>query len=120
MKLVAHLPRIYYVNWFRKGDDGEFLWPGFGDNSRVLAWIFRRCDGEGETVETPIGLVPALDGLDADGLDLSQEQLEVLLTVDEGKLNAEIEQIKEHLAKFGDDLPDEVSAQLRKLEQRLA
>ena len=115
----AKLPKVFYVNWFRKGDDGKFLWPGFGENSRVLAWIFRRCDGEGETVETPIGHVPAAGGIDTTGLDLSDAALQDLLTVDEGKLKAELAQVKEHLDKFGDDLPEEVAAQLRKLEERL-
>jgi phosphoenolpyruvate carboxykinase (GTP) len=116
----AKLPKVFYVNWFRKDADGNFIWPGFGENSRVLAWIFRRCDGEGETVETPIGLVPAPGGLDTDGLDLSDEALQELLAVDEAKLRSEIEQVKEHLDKFGRDLPDEVAGQLRKLEERLS
>jgi phosphoenolpyruvate carboxykinase (GTP) len=115
----AKLPKVFYVNWFRKDEDGKFLWPGFGENSRVLAYVFRRCNGEGETVETPIGLVPAAGELDLDGLDLSDEALQALLTVDEHKLKSEIEQVKEHLAKFGDDLPEEVSAQLEKLEARI-
>jgi phosphoenolpyruvate carboxykinase (GTP) len=115
----AQLPKIFYVNWFRKGEDGKFLWPGFGENSRVLAYVFRRCDGDGETVETPIGLVPAPGELDTDGLELSDEQMRELLRVDEDKLKSEIEQVKEHLAQFGDDLPAEVSAQLEKLEARL-
>ena len=79
----------------------------------MLAWIFDRCDGEGETVETPIGLVPTADGIPTEGLDLSAEDARELLTVDEDKLSSELEQVKEHLATFGDDLPDEVSAQLR-------
>jgi phosphoenolpyruvate carboxykinase (GTP) len=115
----AQLPKIFYVNWFRKDEDGKFLWPGFGENSRVLAYVFRRCDGDGETVETPIGLVPAPGELDTDGLDLSDERMQELLAVDEDKLASEIEQVKEHLAQFGDDLPAEVSAQLEKLEARL-
>src|SRR5918994_3694924 len=106
----AELPKVFYVNWFRKDEDAKFLWPGFGENSRVLAYVFRRCDGEGETAETPIGLVPAPGELDTSGLDISDEQLQALLTVDEGKLKAEIEQVKEYLAMFGDDLPSEVSA----------
>jgi phosphoenolpyruvate carboxykinase (GTP) len=116
----AKLPKVFYVNWFRKDEDGGYLWPGFGENSRVLAYVFRRCDDEGETVETPIGLVPAPGELDTQGLDISEEQLQQLLTVDEGKLKAEIEQVKEHLAKFGDDLPPELSAQLEKLEAQLS
>jgi phosphoenolpyruvate carboxykinase (GTP) len=116
----ARLPKVFYVNWFRKDEDGKFLWPGFGENSRVLAYVFKRCDGEGETVETPIGLVPAPGELDTTGLDVSDEQMRALLAVDEGKLKSEIEQVKEHLAKFGDDLPAEVTAQLEQLEARLA
>src|SRR5581483_5190238 len=69
----AKLPRTFYVNWFRKDDEGKFLWPGFGENARVLAWIFRRCEGAAEAVETPIGLVPPADGLATDGLDISPE-----------------------------------------------
>ena len=79
----AKLPKIFYVNWFRKDADGQFLWPGFGENSRVLEWVFRRCDGEGEAVETPIGLVPAEGDLNTDGLDLDPAALRELLTVDE-------------------------------------
>jgi len=115
----ARLPKVFYVNWFRKDADGNFIWPGFGENSRVLAWVFRRCDGEGETVETPVGLVPAPGELPTEGLDLSDEALQELLTVDEEKLKAEIQQVKEHLAMFGGALPDEVSGQLRALERRL-
>jgi phosphoenolpyruvate carboxykinase (GTP) len=113
------LPRIFYVNWFRKDDDGKFLWPGFGENSRVLEWVFRRCDGDGEIVETPIGYVPADGGLNVEGLDLEPEALRELLTVDEDAVRAELDQVREHLAKFGDDLPAEISEQLAKLEQRL-
>ena len=116
----AQLPKIFYVNWFRKDADGKFIWPGFGENSRVLSWIFHRCDGEGETVETPIGLVPAPGGIDTTGLDLTDEQMQELLAVDEDRLRSEIEQVSEHLDKFGDDLPEEVAAQLRKLQERLA
>ena len=115
----ARLPKVFYVNWFRKDEDGNFLWPGFGENSRVLAWVFRRCDDEGETVETPIGLVPAAGELPTEGLDLSDQALRALLTVDEDKLRAEIAQVKEHLATFGDDLPEEITAQLEQLEGRL-
>jgi phosphoenolpyruvate carboxykinase (GTP) len=113
------LPRIFYVNWFRKDDDGKFLWPGFGENSRVLEWVFRRCDGEGEAVDTPIGRVPAEGDLDLEGLDLAPERLHQLLTVDAEAVKAELDQVREHLAKFGDQLPEELSAQLEQLEQRL-
>jgi phosphoenolpyruvate carboxykinase (GTP) len=113
------LPKVFYVNWFRKDADGRFIWPGFGENSRVLEWIFRRCDGESATVETPVGLVPAPGELNVDGLDLAPEALEELLTVDAAQVKEELPQVKEHLARFGDRLPAAVHAQLEALEQRL-
>jgi phosphoenolpyruvate carboxykinase (GTP) len=113
------LPKVFYVNWFRKDDDGKFLWPGFGENSRVLEWVFRRCAGEAEAVETAIGLLPTPDDLNTEGLELSDAALTELLTVDEDLYRQALPQIKEHLAKFGDKLPAEVSAQLDALEQRL-
>ena len=113
------LPRIFYVNWFRKDADGRFLWPGFGENSRVLEWIFRRCDGEADAHETPIGLVPAPGDLDTGGLDAAAEDLEAVLTVDPDALREQLPQLKEHLARFGDDLPAELQAQLEALERRL-
>ncbi|HEY8465284.1 MAG TPA: phosphoenolpyruvate carboxykinase (GTP), partial [Solirubrobacterales bacterium] len=113
------LPKIFYVNWFRKGSDGEFLWPGFGENSRVLEWIFRRCNGEAEAVETPIGLVPAPGDLNTEGLDISEEALNELLTVDEDALRQELPQIEEHLARFGNRLPQQVRAQFEALKARL-
>jgi phosphoenolpyruvate carboxykinase (GTP) len=113
------LPRMFLVNWFRKDDDGNFIWPGFGDNSRVLEWICRRCDGDGDTVETPIGLVPAQGQLDTEGLDISADQMAELLRVDPELLREQLPQVKEHLARFGDRLPDEVQAQLHALERRV-
>jgi phosphoenolpyruvate carboxykinase (GTP) len=113
------MPRIFVVNWFRKDDAGKFIWPGFGENSRVLEWIFRRCAGEGETVETPIGLVPAAGDINTDGLDISDEAMLRLLTVNEDALRAQLPQVEEHLARFGDDLPDEIRRQLEALKERL-
>jgi phosphoenolpyruvate carboxykinase (GTP) len=115
----AVLPRIFMVNWFRKDDDGNFLWPGFGDNSRVLAWIFSRCDGEGKAAETPIGLVPTGDALDLSGLALSDAALERLLEVDPEEWKVQLPQMHQHYAQFGDTLPDELRAQLEGLERRL-
>ncbi|MDQ3741853.1 MAG: phosphoenolpyruvate carboxykinase (GTP), partial [Actinomycetota bacterium] len=115
----AQLPRVFYVNWFRKGEDGKFLWPGFGENSRVLEWVFRRCDGGGEVVETPIGLVPAEGDLNVEGLSISSEEVAALLTVDEEAMKAELPQVREHLDKFGDRLPAEVRRHLDRLEERL-
>jgi phosphoenolpyruvate carboxykinase (GTP) len=116
---TARLPRIFYVNWFRKDDDGRFLWPGFGENSRVLEWIFRRCDDEAEAVDTPMGRVPAPGALNVEGLDLAPGQLEELLTVDEEAVKAELPQVEEHLERFGDDLPGPVRDQLEALKERL-
>jgi len=115
----AKLPRIFLVNWFRKNADGAFIWPGFGENSRVLEWICRRCDGEGETVETPIGLVPADGELDTDGLDISADEMSELLHVDAHLVREQLAQVKEHLARFGDRLPDELQQQLEALERRV-
>jgi phosphoenolpyruvate carboxykinase (GTP) len=115
----ARLPRVFYVNWFRKDEAGHFLWPGFGENSRVLAWIFRRCDDDVDGVETPIGLVPAAGGIETEGLDLSAEELEALLAVDPEEWKAELPLIHEHFATFGDRLPQALRDQLAALEQRL-
>jgi phosphoenolpyruvate carboxykinase (GTP) len=114
------LPRVFYVNWFRKDADGKFIWPGFGENSRVLEWIFRRCDGEAEAVQTPIGLVPAAGALNVDGLDLAPEALEELLKVDVDQVREELPQVHEHLGRFGEHLPAPIRAQLDALEQRLS
>jgi phosphoenolpyruvate carboxykinase (GTP) len=116
----SKLPRIFYVNWFRKDADGSFLWPGFGENSRVLAWIFRRCDGEAEAVDTTIGRLPAEGSLELDGLHLSADALSQLLEVDPELWQAQLPQVKEHFAKFGDDLPDALRRQLEALEDRLS
>jgi phosphoenolpyruvate carboxykinase (GTP) len=113
------LPRIFYVNWFRKDADGNFLWPGFGENSRVLEWVFRRCDGDAEATETPIGLVPAPGAINTDGLDVSEEAMRELTTVDEDQLLEELPQVEEHLARFGDNLPQAIRAQLDALKRKL-
>jgi phosphoenolpyruvate carboxykinase (GTP) len=115
---AAKLPRVFLVNWFRKDPDGRFIWPGFGENSRVLEYIFRRCEGEGETVETPIGLVPAAGELNTDGLP-GEVDLETLLSVDHDELRGQLPQIEAHLAQFGDGLPDEIGRQLDALRERL-
>ncbi len=118
-RACAKLPRIYYVNWFRKDADGKFLWPGYGENSRVLAWIFRRCAGEAEAEETPVGLVPAPDALDTEGLDVSVEDMAELLRVDPKEWKVELPAIHQHFARFGDHLPQELHDQLAELEKRL-
>ena len=116
---AAKLPKIFYVNWFRKDADGDFLWPGFGENSRVLEWVFRRCDGDAEATETPIGLVPAPGSVNTDGLDVSEEAMRELTTVDADQLREELPQVEEHLSQFGDRLPDPVRAQLEALKRKL-
>ncbi len=117
----AQMPRVFYVNWFRKDDDGKFMWPGFGENSRVLAWIFGRLTGETKAEETAIGLVPPIGegGINTDDLDVSAETMAKLLEVDHDGWAQQLPQMKEHLATFGDKLPDELAEQLRALEKRL-
>jgi len=113
------LPKIFYVNWFRKDKDGKFLWPGFGENSRVLKWIFERVSGEAEAVKTPIGYMPTVDSIDLNGLDVSREDMEELLRVDKELWMKEAESITEYYAKFGDKLPKELAGQLDALKRRL-
>ncbi|HXM08939.1 MAG TPA: phosphoenolpyruvate carboxykinase (GTP) [Terriglobales bacterium] len=115
----AKLPKIFYVNWFRAGDDGQFLWPGYGENSRVLKWIFERCDGSVHAVDTPIGRLPAAADLDTEGLDLSPTDIDKLLDVDVSGWLAEIPLIREYFAKFGSHLPDGLNREVDELEARL-
>ncbi len=114
------LPKLFWVNWFRRGDDGRFLWPGFGENSRILKFVLERVAGQGEMVETAIGNVPASGAIDISGLDLDEDTMAKLLAVDEESWRAEIALIREHFARFGDKLPAELAAELASLEQRLA
>ena len=113
------LPKIFYVNWFRKDSDGHWLWPGFGDNSRVLKWIFERTSGEGKAVKTPIGFMPTADALDVEGLNVTAHDMEELLKVNNDEWLAEVESIKEHYSSYGSKLPAELSNQLAALEARL-
>src|SRR5690349_13918104 len=116
---AAKLPKIFYVNWFRRDDEGGFLWPGFGENSRVLKWVIERIDGQAAAVETPIGHVPAPGSMDIDGLDVSEEQLAQALAVDAEEWKAELPQIQEWFEKFGDDLPAVLWSELDTLKARL-
>ncbi len=115
----AKLPRIFYVNWFRRDDEGDFLWPGFGENSRVLKWVVERIEGQAAAVETPIGHVPAPGSLDVDGLDMTEEALAAALAVDPEEWKAEIPQIQEWFEKFGDQLPTVLWTELDGLKARL-
>jgi len=113
------LPKIFFVNWFRRDQDGRFLWPGFGENSRVLKWVFERVNGEGAARETPIGLLPPADGLDISGLEISDEDLHDLLSVDIDGWKSAIAQIEDHFAQFGDKLPPILNEQLSSLSAAL-
>ncbi|WP_370552623.1 phosphoenolpyruvate carboxykinase (GTP) [Conexibacter sp. CPCC 206217] len=115
----AQLPKIFYVNWFRKSEDGHWLWPGFGENSRVLKWVFERTAGTADGVETPIGILPTPESLDTDGLDVSDADLAELLKVDAAEWKAELPSIREHLDTFGDHLPAALRAQVDALQARL-
>jgi phosphoenolpyruvate carboxykinase (GTP) len=117
---AAKLPKLFWVNWFRKGDDGKFLWPGFGDNSRVLKWIIEEVEGTGEGVTTPIGRVPTPTAIDITGLDLDAPTLAKLVSVDAESWRQEIAQIEAHYIGLGERLPEELRDELRELEKRLA
>ncbi len=116
----ARLPRIYLVNWFRKNAEGKFMWPGFGENSRVIEWIFGRCSGEDDAVETPIGLLPAPGALDTRGLKIAAADLEALLSVDPAAWRQETAAIEEHYAKFGSKLPAGLAARLEQMKKAIA
>jgi phosphoenolpyruvate carboxykinase (GTP) len=115
----SKLPRIFGVNWFRKDADGKFVWPGFGENSRVLKWIFERCDGTAGARETAIGLVPGPDDLDVEGLDIAPEDLEIAVEVDDDEWRRELPLIREHFESLGTRLPPELWGELDALEERL-
>ena len=115
----ARLPRIYYVNWFRQDENGKFLWPGYGENSRVLKWIFERCQGKAGALDTPIGRLPGPGELDITGLDVTPANVAKLLHLDVEGWLAEVPRIREHFAKFGDRLPKGLQDEVAELEQRL-
>jgi phosphoenolpyruvate carboxykinase (GTP) len=115
----AKLPKIFYVNWFRTGDNGKFLWPGYGENSRVLKWIFERCEGTAHAVDTPIGRLPEPADLDTNGLDLPAADVARLLGVDVDGWLAEVPLIREHFARFGSHLPTGLNQEVDELEMRL-
>ncbi len=115
----AELPHIFYVNWFRRDDDGNFLWPGFGENSRVLKWVIERMEGRAAAVETPIGYVPTVDALDTSGLELTESEVAKVLEVDSEEWKAELPLINEWFEKFGDKLPATLWTELDALKARL-
>jgi len=116
---AENLPRIYAVNWFRKDADGKFIWPGFGENSRVLEWVIRRLDGDADAVDTAIGRLPAAGAINMDGLDLSEEKANELFAIDPVTWLAESDLTEEYFDQFGDRVPAELRAQLASLRERL-
>ena len=115
----AKMPKIFYVNWFRKNKDGKFMWPGYAENSRVLKWIFERCDDTAKAIDTPIGKLPAEGALDVSGLKVSADDMKELMKVDTAGWKAELPLIKEHFATFGSKLPKALNDELAALEKRL-
>jgi len=116
---ASKLPKIFYVNWFRKDDAGKFIWPGFGDNSRVLKWIAERVSGKADAVKTPIGNLPTAGAVDMSGLDITDAQVAELLKVDTEGWLSEVQSIREHYTSYGKKLPAELANQLNELEKRL-
>jgi phosphoenolpyruvate carboxykinase (GTP) len=116
---ATKLPKIFFVNWFRRDEDGRYIWPGFGENSRVLKWVFERVDGKSAVDRTAIGLLPAAGALDTTALDVPQDDLDTLLSVDVDGWLAAVPQIREHFERFGENIPAELSAALSTLEHQL-
>jgi phosphoenolpyruvate carboxykinase (GTP) len=115
----SKLPKVFFVNWFRKGADGKYLWPGFGENSRVLKWVVDRIEGRDSAVDAPIGRLPAPGALDLSGLSLADGAIDELLRVDVDGWLAEVGLIREHFARFGDRLPAALARSVDELEARL-
>jgi phosphoenolpyruvate carboxykinase (GTP) len=113
------LPEVFHVNWFRQNADGRFIWPGFGDNLRVLRWVLERCKGTGDAVETPVGLLPARNAIDISGLDVSDAVMDELLAVDEASWREEYKAVREYIEGFGDRVPQGLLDQLADVESRL-
>jgi len=114
-----NLPQIFNVNWFRKDENGQWLWPGYGENIRVLEWIFDRCNGKVDAIETPVGFIPRTEDLDINGIEEVGANLDALLSVDKNQWLSECELIEEHFAKFGETLPKELAAEFTELKNRL-
>ena len=115
----AKMPKIFYVNWFRKNKDGKFMWPGYAENSRVLKWIFERCEGTAKAVDTPIGKIPAEGAIDVKGVKVDPGDMKEMTSVDNEGWKAELPLIKKHFAIFGAKLPKALSEELAALEKRL-
>jgi phosphoenolpyruvate carboxykinase (GTP) len=118
-RLGAKAPKVFQVNWFRKGDDGSFLWPGFAENSRVIEWIVRRIEGSAGGVDTPVGLVPGEGDLDIDGLELSTDAVRQLFEVDRESWREEADMTEDFFSRFGSRVPAALRAELASLRYRL-
>jgi phosphoenolpyruvate carboxykinase (GTP) len=115
---IPHPPKVFHVNWFRRGADGKFLWPGFGENVRVLKWVLERVEGRGKAQETPIGFVPTTDGLTLDGLNVSRETIGELLRINPADWEPELADITRFFEKFGKRLPEALLEEQQKLGTR--
>jgi phosphoenolpyruvate carboxykinase (GTP) len=113
------LPKIFHVNWFRKDEQGKFMWPGFGDNMRVLKWVIERCNGQSEAVKTPVGYVPKTGDIDVSGLDLDPEVVAALLDIDAETWRGEIEEIDKYFATYGDRLPQAIRGQIERIRNEI-
>jgi phosphoenolpyruvate carboxykinase (GTP) len=118
-KRSDRLPKVFHVNWFRKDAEGRFMWPGYGDNMRVLKWIVDRCEGRAHAHPTPVGMLPDVDDLDVTGLALPRQTLDALLAIDPEVWQREVGDIAEFFAGFGERLPDELSAQVERIKREL-
>ncbi len=119
-KKIPNPPKTFHVNWFRQDENGKFIWPGFGENLRVLKWIIERCEGKVPAKETPIGYVPYVDDLYLEGLDIDKETVEKLLEIDKDLWLKEAEDARQFLSQFGERLPRELIEENEKLKQRLS
>jgi phosphoenolpyruvate carboxykinase (GTP) len=119
LRATGGVPRVFQVNWFRKGDDGRFLWPGFGDNGRVLAWILDRVEGRAAAVESPVGWIPAPGAIDLDGAGVSDADWQELFRIDAAAHLAEADDAEAFFAGFGDRVPAEIHGQLEQLRARM-
>ena len=118
-KKIKNKPKIFNVNWFRTDDEGNFIWPGFGDNMRVLDWILARCEDAVDAVETPIGFMPKAEDINLEGIDFTVEQLESILDCDKKVWLKEAADIEEFYKRFGDKLPKELTTELNRLKKNL-
>ena len=118
-RTFANVPKLFQVNWFRKNEDGQFIWPGFGENSRVLAWVVDRLENEAEGIDSPVGILPKLEDLPLDGLEISETDLDALFDVDKSSWLAECDLTDEYFSQFDDRVPAEIQAELAELKQRL-